>query len=125
MKRLSLLLLTVCGVLATSLVIEAADPVSVTPVLSTGPLFNYEDAPGTPDADDPAIWVDRQRPGRSLIIGTAKDAGLLVYNLSGELVQAIRPPNAPQVLPADTSGRFSWTTSATPMGCTMCCDGDS
>ena len=29
----------------------------VQPVLRTAPLFNYEDAPATPDADDPAIWV--------------------------------------------------------------------
>jgi len=58
------LLLTACVVLSTPFVVEAADPASVTPVLSTAPLFNYEDAPGTPDADDPAVWVDRNRPGR-------------------------------------------------------------
>ena len=40
------------------------------------------------------------------MIGTAKDAGILVYDLSGRLVQAMFPPNAPQVLdndPDDTS----------------------
>jgi 3-phytase len=68
---------------------------------STAPLFNYEDAPATPDADDPAIWVNRRNPSRSLVIGTAKDAGLLVYDLSGKLVQALLPLNAPQVLPDD------------------------
>ena len=40
-------------------------------------------------------------PRTSLVIGTAKDAGLLVYDLSGRLLQAMLPPNAPQVLPAD------------------------
>jgi hypothetical protein len=35
------------------------------------------------------------------VIGTAKDAGLLVYDLRGRLIQALRPPNAPRVLPAD------------------------
>lgn len=74
---------------------------TVRPVLNTAPLFNYEDAPATPDADDPAIWVDRRNPRKSLVVGTAKDAGLLVYDLSGKLLQAILPPNAPQVLPAD------------------------
>ena len=35
------------------------------------------------------------------MIGTAKDAGLLVYDLSGRPVQALLPPNAPQVLEID------------------------
>jgi 3-phytase len=66
-----------------------------------GAAFNYEDAPATPDADDPAIWINRHDLGQSLVIGTAKDDGLLVYDLGGQLVQALLPPNAPQVLPAD------------------------
>lgn len=73
----------------------------VSPRLLTAPLYNYEDAPATPDADDPAIWVNRRHPQGSLVIGTAKDAGLLVYDLRGRLIQALRPPNAPRVLPAD------------------------
>jgi 3-phytase len=80
---------------------DADEPLSVEAVLTTAPLFNYEGAPATPDADDPAIWVNRRRPAGSLVIGTAKDAGLLVYDLRGRLRQAILPPNAPQVLPAD------------------------
>jgi 3-phytase len=62
---------------------------------------SYEDAPATPDADDPAIWVNRTDYRRSLVIGTAKDAGLVVFDLSGRLVQALFPPNAPQVLDVD------------------------
>jgi 3-phytase len=81
--------------------IPTAEAQPVQAVLSTQPLYNYEDAPGTPDADDPAIWVNRRNPRRSLVIGTAKDAGLLVYDLSGTLVQAIRPVYAPRVLPED------------------------
>ena len=69
----------------------------VQPVLRTAPLFNYEDAPATPDADDPAIGVNPHNRKQSLIIGTAKDAGILVYDLSGTLVQAMFPPNAPHV----------------------------
>ena len=80
---------------------QPKEPLVVASVLSTTPLFNYEGAPGTPDADDPAIWLDRRDPRKSLVIGTAKDAGLLVYDLTGRLIQAVRPPNAPQVLPAD------------------------
>ena len=80
----------------------------VQPVLRTAPLFNYEDAPATPDADDPAIWVNPHNRKQSLIIGTAKDAGILVYDLSGTLVQAMFPPNAPHVGlddPATPAGR--------------------
>ncbi len=74
---------------------------TVSAVLRTAPLYNYEEAPATPDADDPAVWVNKQNPGRSLVIGTAKDAGLVVYDLEGKLLQAIRPPNAPRVSPLD------------------------
>jgi 3-phytase len=76
-------------------------PLVLTPVVTTAPLFNYEGAPATPDADDPAIWVNRDNPRHSLVVGTAKDAGLLVYDMSGQLVQAMLPPNAPHVSPAD------------------------
>jgi 3-phytase len=88
-------------VLFTSAVSAAAGQSIVQPVLRTAPLCNYEDAPATPDADDPAIWLNRRNHEQSLIIGTAKDAGLLVYDLSGRLVQAMFPPNAPQVTAAD------------------------
>ena len=37
------------------------------PVLRTAPLFNYEDAPATPDADDPAIWINRRNHKQSMI----------------------------------------------------------
>ena len=97
MRRLTLAFVLASGSLAA----HADGPLVVTSVLSTAPLYNYEEAPATPDADDPAIWINRDNPKRSLVIGTAKDAGLLVYDLAGTLVQAFLPPNAPQVLPAD------------------------
>lgn len=96
MKRLVMVL-----IVSLSAASAAAGQSVVHPVLRTAPLFNYEDAPATPDADDPAIWINRRNHKQSLIIGTAKDAGLLVYDLSGQLVQAMFPPNAPQVTAAD------------------------
>jgi len=39
-------------------------------------------------ADDPAIWVNRQHPARSLVLGTDKKAGIYVYDLEGRLVQS-------------------------------------
>jgi 3-phytase len=94
-KALLVLSLVLLG-LATPAV-RAQSPTVISPIVTTDPLASYDEAPGTPDADDPAVWIDREDPRRSLVIGTAKDAGLLVYDLSGRLRQAIRPPNAPHV----------------------------
>ncbi|MBN2744825.1 MAG: phytase [Marinilabiliaceae bacterium] len=38
-------------------------------------------------ADDPAIWVHPRRPGKSLILGTNKKAGLYVYDMKGRIKQ--------------------------------------
>lgn len=51
----------------------------------TEPVFNSCDA-----ADDPAIWVNRENPEASLVVGTNKRRGLNVYNLSGELLSQVR-----------------------------------
>lgn len=50
----------------------------------TTPVASPDDA-----ADDPAIWVNRADLARSLIIGTDKQQGLVVYRFSGEIVQSI------------------------------------
>jgi 3-phytase len=34
-------------------------------------------------ADDPAIWVNRKEPGKSVLFGTDKLGGLASYNLKG------------------------------------------
>lgn len=44
----------------------------------TAPVARQGDA-----ADDPAIWVHPHTPGRSLVLGTNKKQGLLVYDLAG------------------------------------------
>lgn len=54
---------------------------TVQPVAETDPVDQGGDA-----ADDPAIWVDPVDPANSLIIGTDKQAGLGVYDLSGKRV---------------------------------------
>lgn len=46
-------------------------------------------APVAHDSDDPAIWIDRANPGRSLIIGTDKhatDGHLYVFDLAGHIL---------------------------------------
>ena len=99
--RTKILACLICLAVAGQSHTAGDEPVVVTAEVVTTPLFNYEDAPATPDADDPAIWVNHDNPRRSLVIGTAKDAGLLVYDLTGKLKQALLPPNAPQVLAED------------------------
>jgi 3-phytase len=51
------------------------------------------------DPDDPAIWVNRSDPSRSLILGTMKvaapDGGLAVFGVDGKLRQFLPGPNRP------------------------------
>jgi 3-phytase len=37
-------------------------------------------------ADDPAIWINRQNPEKSVIIGTDKKGGLATYDLQGKML---------------------------------------
>jgi 3-phytase len=68
-------------------------PVDIQPVLATDPVRN--------DPDDPAIWVNHNKPEGSLILGTnkvGKPAGaLVVFGLNGKTQQTIdqldRPNN--------------------------------
>ena len=54
----------------------------VHPITETAPVETDGDS-----ADDPAIWVDRNDPTRSIIIGTQKQSGLYVYDLQGRVLQ--------------------------------------
>lgn len=78
-----------------------ADPAVIPSTIDTKPFASYDEAPATVDADDPAIWVHPERGSDSLIIGTLKDAGLVVYDLRGRVVQLIAPPNLPTILQQD------------------------
>lgn len=54
---------------------------AVTATVETAPV------PAGGDADDLAIWVHPTDPSLSTIIGTTKDAGLVVYDLTGRQLQ--------------------------------------
>jgi 3-phytase len=56
--------------------------VTVTADVQTEPMLRFGDA-----ADDPAIWVNKKRPQKSVVIGTNKQQGLFVYDLQGREVQ--------------------------------------
>ena len=61
----------------------SAAPIAITPALATQALRD--------DPDDPAIWVNRKDPSRSLILGTMKVAAprgaLAVFDITGRLRQ--------------------------------------
>lgn len=73
---------------------SAPPPVTVTAGVETPAVYDDE-AGGNADADDPAVWVDPDNPGRSIVIGTLKEAGLDVYGLDGRRLQHIEAPEAP------------------------------
>ncbi|MEH2135812.1 phytase [Nostoc sp.] len=67
------------------------------PTVETRPsLFDDED-PALPavdqnaDADDPAIYVNATNAADSLVLTSVKNAGLRVYDLSGNLLQTVNP----------------------------------
>ncbi len=77
-------------------------PAEIGSSIDTAPFVSYDDAPATVDADDPAIWVHPERPADSLVIGTLKDAGLVVYDLRGKVAPVHRSAE-----PADRSSAGS------------------
>ncbi|MGV9880244.1 phytase [Streptomyces sp. NPDC003006] len=69
------------------------------------PALHDDEAGGDADADDPAIWRNAAAPGRSLVIATAKQGGLRVYDLDAREVQYLPAPAAPG--PDHAPGRFN------------------
>ena len=66
---------------------HAQEPKSVHPVKAdaqTDPMPDDEDA-----ADDAALWINYENPAGSFIVGTNKQRGLYVYDLSGNYVSDI------------------------------------
>lgn len=56
--------------------------------VQTEPMSRFGDA-----ADDPAIWIHSKKASRSLVLGTNKKQGLMVYDLKGREVQSIPSGN--------------------------------
>nr|WP_231905779.1 phytase [Streptomyces davaonensis] len=82
----------------------SAELPALTPRSETAALYDDE-AGGNSDADDPAIWRNSADPGRSLVVATAKEGGLRVYDLDARLVQSLPAPAGPT--PDDAPGRFN------------------
>jgi 3-phytase len=104
-SALSALAVAVLTVTGTSAAAPPPPPVSTTARVETPAVYDDE-AGGNADADDPAVWVDPANPGRSIVIGTLKKAGLDVYGLDGRRLQHIAAPKAPGT-PKAAPGRFN------------------
>ena len=65
------------------------------------------------DIDDPAIWAHATDRSKSLIIASAKDGGLRVYDLAGKQVQSIASIFWCTILPARAaSTMWMWFTAS-------------
>ncbi|MGW0736960.1 phytase [Streptomyces sp. NPDC002851] len=81
---------------------DSGAPPTVAPRAETAAMFD-DDEGG--NADDPAIWRNADHPDASLVVATAKEGGLRVYDLDAQQVQSIPAPEAPG--PDDAPGRFN------------------
>jgi 3-phytase len=88
MKKFNLII----GVLAIAIASCGSNVPAIAPVLTTEPVKH--------DSDDPAIWINKADPSKSLVIGTDKDAdgALYVYDLEGRIfpekvVRDLKRPN--------------------------------
>src|SRR5918996_2108764 len=100
--RVVLLTLAVAGA-------AAADPVSTDPVeVSTDnetPVLYDDDEGSNASGDDPAFWVHPTDSSRSIVIATAKEGGLRVYDLGSAELQSIAADAAPRADGVD--GRYN------------------
>lgn len=81
----------VFGIVASIFVILVAIAPSFGPHLRHVPAsLATEEVGGIGDAaDDPAIWIHPEDPGKSLILATDKTTGLVVFDLSGKTLQRL------------------------------------
>jgi 3-phytase len=72
-----------------------ADPAVVGTDVETPVLYD-DDKGGNASGDDPAIWVHPTDADASIVIVTAKEGGLRVYDLAGKETQSIAATRAPR-----------------------------
>jgi 3-phytase len=94
--------LRILALIGLAALAAAPTAAAVSPVRESAPRFEEDDGA---DADDPAIWVNPLLRGRSVVVGTLKDAGLTVFDLGGRTLQDVPAPPAPGE--DDAAGRFN------------------
>ncbi|XVX21493.1 phytase [Actinomycetota bacterium] len=82
----------------------ASGPVEVTTDNETPVLYDSDEG-GNASGDDPAIWVDGADSANSIVIVTAKEGGLRVYDLDSQELQSISATSAPRADGED--GRYN------------------
>ena len=83
---------------------EPAPPAVVTTATETPVLYD-DDEGGSASGDDPAIWIAPGDTQDSIVIATAKEGGLRVYDLDGAELQSLPADPAPR---ADgVAGRYN------------------
>ncbi|KGN39252.1 phytase [Knoellia subterranea] len=83
---------------------DAVAPVVVTTDNET-PVLHDDEEGGNASGDDPAIWVDPADSTNSLVIVTAKEGGLRVYDLASRELQSVAASAAPRADGVD--GRYN------------------
>jgi 3-phytase len=84
------------GVIVASLMVGESWLPAIAQTTQVNATVETDPVPAGGDADDPAIWVHPTDPALSTIIGTDKESGLGVYDLSGNQIQfvsGIQPNN--------------------------------
>ncbi|MEV0398356.1 phytase [Polymorphospora rubra] len=94
---------------ATPAVARPAAPHSRGPAVVTTdnetPVLYDDEEGGNASGDDPAIWVHPADSRRSIVVVTAKEGGLRVYDLRSRELQALPATEAPRTDPAQ--GRYN------------------
>ena len=104
MLRLLVISLTLALAAAAAAAPVSPDPVEVTTDNETPVLYD-DDEGGNASGDDPAIWVHPTDSSRSIVIATAKEGGLRVYDLASAELQSIAAGPAPRADGVD--GRYN------------------
>jgi 3-phytase len=89
MRLSSLLLAGTC--LASNAIIASAEDYRIPVVQPALETANLPDNGFDSDADDPAFWVHPADAARSLVVASAKNGGIRVYDLQGKTLQTIDP----------------------------------
>jgi 3-phytase len=101
------------GVTAVTLVAGASLFIQQDPVAMVKPLRATEAV--RHDPDDPAIWINRADPARSLVVATVKvalpDGALAVFGLDGQIRQMITGLNRPNNVDVEYGLALAGTTT--------------
>jgi len=100
--------LAACALLlvpATGATARPAVPDAVVTTDNETPVLYDDDEGGNASGDDPAIWVDPTDSDTSIVITTAKEGGLRVYDLASQELQSLPAVAAPRADGVD--GRYN------------------